>query len=1189
MGEAFVARARLEALADRVLDVPLALVTGGGGFGKSTVLCSWAARLRDRARVAWLSLEPQDASLSVLVEGIALALRRAVADLGAFAEQLLEAGSASPHAFVAPLVNELFALTEDREEHVVLFLDDVQFILSDEADCVAFLSGFIRALPPRVHVALASRRSPAFSPIAKLRAAGRLLEVDEAALRFRDDEAAALIDDAATAHALVEQTDGWAMAIQLTANLARGRGVGARNVMPQSREALFEFLAEEVIGHHPEALRRDLYALALPPAIDEAMASELLERSDGAATLEEVATRGLYLTRIEGDAWRFHQLFREFLLTRFRREDPQRERALRRRYAAILRRQGQKLEALGQVIEAGDYLDIVDYAQEALIAIRFSDRYKQLLYLLAQVPEAARRERPKLYRLYAMALQRAGATFEAEEQLKLCFDAAMAIGDVATACMAQLELGMYAEDFRFQGHGQFARSEEHFSIALEIAERPELREHARYRKIAHWLLGMIKAARFEYVEALEHLKIAEELELQAEQHVSLVLVDTALVHGWRGDWRRALEYAELAEQLFRTGGGELHVGHALAMQARAHLNLRQDIARASELADAALAAFREAQQDEELAGAHLLIGMCALAQTPPDIDRALNAAGEAERRLAVSPNPVVRFDVALLRAEAAIVAGRDDEAQRRLAEADAIASANGDRQQRAICGLTRGIADLAAHREHDARKRFDEARSAFSDLRDAFRETVATLSSFGCAVRSGDVESLAIAALFDRLEEDRLTFAAATTPRSSAELLAWCLRQRFDVERAERTLGPHVAGHTTEIAEAAQDDRVSAEARAAAIRILARVAPAEHRPLFLRLARDRERVVAGAAEAVIGMLPAIGTPMMFVSVVGELRVTLGTETFDERDGRWTRKKAVELLRLLVIRGGAVTKAAALEALWPQASGNAETSLRVTLHALRRALQPNVDGAGDYVEYDGSTLRLQRDAVGPSDVAQAEQALKRGQYAGARGDLLGARQEFARVERLLGGVPREDDVTEWMRPHVRRWRELLAESLRARGALERKAGDVKAAMRALDAALAVDPLDEESLAGALDLYLECGQLERGRSLFLDYKRRLAEELSLTPGLDVLERYSRILARRAEPIRTKLSERELDILRLVGLGKANKEIAAALGMSVGAVGNALTKIMRKLNVESRAAAVAVAGGMLDGERHVRISPA
>jgi DNA-binding NarL/FixJ family response regulator len=53
----------------------------------------------------------------------------------------------------------------------------------------------------------------------------------------------------------------------------------------------------------------------------------------------------------------------------------------------------------------------------------------------------------------------------------------------------------------------------------------------------------------------------------------------------------------------------------------------------------------------------------------------------------------------------------------------------------------------------------------------------------------------------------------------------------------------------------------------------------------------------------------------------------------------------------------------------------------------------------------------------------------------------------------------------------------------------------------------------------------------------------------------------------PSRDELTPNELRIARLVGEGKTNKEVAAALFVSDRTVESALTKIYRKLEVRSR----------------------
>jgi DNA-binding NarL/FixJ family response regulator len=57
-------------------------------------------------------------------------------------------------------------------------------------------------------------------------------------------------------------------------------------------------------------------------------------------------------------------------------------------------------------------------------------------------------------------------------------------------------------------------------------------------------------------------------------------------------------------------------------------------------------------------------------------------------------------------------------------------------------------------------------------------------------------------------------------------------------------------------------------------------------------------------------------------------------------------------------------------------------------------------------------------------------------------------------------------------------------------------------------------------------------------------------------------------------TKLSVRETEVLRLIGKGSSNKEIAAALFLTEGTVKNYVTEIFEKLGVRNRADAASIA---------------
>lgn len=92
----------------------------------------------------------------------------------------------------------------------------------------------------------------------------------------------------------------------------------------------------------------------------------------------------------------------------------------------------------------------------------------------------------------------------------------------------------------------------------------------------------------------------------------------------------------------------------------------------------------------------------------------------------------------------------------------------------------------------------------------------------------------------------------------------------------------------------------------------------------------------------------------------------------------------------------------------------------------------------------------------------------------------------------------------------------------------------------------------------------------------------------PALELVEAVRRVAAgatvfeRRSERAARPLSEREAEVLRLMGQGRTNPEIAAALHLSAHTVKEHTSALYRKLAVPNRTAAVARAErlGLLDG---------
>lgn len=148
------------------------------------------------------------------------------------------------------------------------------------------------------------------------------------------------------------------------------------------------------------------------------------------------------------------------------------------------------------------------------------------------------------------------------------------------------------------------------------------------------------------------------------------------------------------------------------------------------------------------------------------------------------------------------------------------------------------------------------------------------------------------------------------------------------------------------------------------------------------------------------------------------------------------------------------------------------------------------------------------------------------------------------------------------------------------AREIKRGDPSARICMLTATDDDDLLCEAIRSGAQGYLLK--HIEPGA--FIDeIRRQLFGEPIISE--DIAARIVRaVVARRQrgdeEAVSSELSPRELEVLKLVGLGKTNREIAQSLATAENTVKNHLRHIVRKLHVDNRvqAAAYAIRHGLL-----------
>jgi ATP/maltotriose-dependent transcriptional regulator MalT len=1182
-----IARPRLDAHAAKLGAFALTTVSAGAGFGKTIVLRRWADAARAEFDVAWVAFQPGDGDVATVSAYLEAALKAASPGFGAVVDPLRAAGVIEPEAFAASLANAILITTEDNARDVAIFIDDFHAV-GDNEGVRQLIGTMLRMLPPRAHVVISGRVPLDFSPIVKLRADGRVAEFTQDDLRFTSDEAFALFESAGLGNrerdaleALMRRADGWAMALRLCAQAAAVETTTDLHLRSErSERALFAYLADEVLRGQPAEIRDILFVCAVPNAVDEATVGYLLGNNDGRPAIGSLLARNLHL-EVAGDrTYRFHDLFRAFLLETMSREQPDRLRALRTRYAQLLETSGRSVEAVAQYLEAGNFLAAADHVSQMQLAIKYGHETERIAALLAGIPDEIKRKRPRLLQFEGSARRRQYDFAGADATFARAREYALAAGDYPTACSCALERGMLADELRAGGHGVFAASLAHFTEAYADAERCGAKRDT-YLKMSSLALGLVHAARFEYDLAKPHLARAEALQLAAPTRRNDILTTIATIHGWKGDWQKSLETAELSEDLLRTSGAESLMGRALKVQARAHCFLREDLERALTLAERAAELERLHNEEDDLPDAYVVLARAHLAQTVPQIEKAHAALDEAARRLGRRPNRVAQFEVHAARVETLILTGRRLEVRRELAAARTLADVNGDPHQRALVTFLEGLTAAASGEHAPAAAAFVAAFERFAPLADKFYTQLSDLAARAAEVRLGTLTAQTLEATLARLGAEGRPTALRSAPRSAALVLSWALRHGVAEHQAEALLAEAAArAGDEELIALAQDATASSTARARAIALLTKSPRLEARAILLKLAREKDPAVAAAASTALAIFPEPVPAQLEIFLVGQLRVHIGTEIVTERDARWLRRKAIEMLRALALADGPVPKTTLIADLWPEgAPAAAETSLRVTLHALRRALEPESEGPGRYVEYDGVTLALRRGVVAGTDVREAQAAFRRAAFARASKDTGNAEKLYERTISLLESVPEEDAVHAWLAPHVRRWRHTLAAALRATAELRLEAGSPAVALLFIERSLRVDPLDEESVRIALDAALAAGDTERARRTFVDYKRRLASELSATPGHELIARYGDVLKARAENRGTELSSRELRILALIGKGRSTKQIAAELGLSAWSINGSVGRILRKMRVGSRAAAVAAAGWLLD----------
>lgn len=253
----------------------------------------------------------------VFIQYLVAGIERLFPGFGGETQQLIlqSNNESSLRLIVISLINELANLAKNN---LTLVLDDYHVIFTPVIH--KFIQELLEYLPTGIRLVISSRISPPIN-FSRYRLSGEMIAFDSESLRFTMSEAQEFIakrqlsPSKELVDSLMAKTHGWPAALKL---LASSGIVNDIDFKSKNTDCIYDYLTNEVLDRQPEEIREFLISTAVLETVTPEMCDSLLGLNDSRNILENLEKQQLFLTPLAGQnkAYRYHQLFRDFLLER---------------------------------------------------------------------------------------------------------------------------------------------------------------------------------------------------------------------------------------------------------------------------------------------------------------------------------------------------------------------------------------------------------------------------------------------------------------------------------------------------------------------------------------------------------------------------------------------------------------------------------------------------------------------------------------------------------------------------------------------------------------------------------------------------------------------------------------------------------------------------------------------------------
>ena len=397
---AIIRRQRLIELLAQGLERKITLISAPAGYGKTTLLLDFAQFWEDP--VCWYALDERDRDLETFLHYLLTSGRRQFPGFGPELAQALHQGEPIPPERAVDL---LVTACQSVGQPFVIIMDDFHYLDEAPAELRQALEGWLCRLPENCHVILSGRTWPQLAVLPLMTARQEVATIAGPDFAFTCEEVAQLFRDVLgkeisldDAQHLADVTEGWAAALILMADKVQVARTSISLEQLRGSDTLFQYIKLEQFDPLSEDVKEFVTGSAVPRTMEEESVNQLLGIADAEERLNFLERRNLFVLR-EGETqthYRYHKLFRAFLVSHLRAQDPQRFHELNLKAAALREQAREWEEAVYHYLQASAWERIVQVTEQVGWQLFEEGKWDTLADWLEAVPPEELAAQPKL-------------------------------------------------------------------------------------------------------------------------------------------------------------------------------------------------------------------------------------------------------------------------------------------------------------------------------------------------------------------------------------------------------------------------------------------------------------------------------------------------------------------------------------------------------------------------------------------------------------------------------------------------------------------------------------------------------------------------------------------------------------------------------------------------------------------------